>query len=721
MSTGFRVGTIFDASSLARPIQHGYPARVPTARDPGALETLRAVFHHDGYRPGQEEIIDAVLSGSPTLAVMPTGSGKSLCYQLPAIVLGGLTVVVSPLIALIQEQVRMLRRLDVRAAAITSADSEEDRRRALESIKRRELVLAYVAPERFKSKSFMALLVETGVDLLVIDEAHCISQWGHDFRPDYARLGGVLAELKPTRIACLTATATERVRGDIVASLGIEAARTIVTGFDRPNLELAVIETQRRDGKIEATVAALAKWMGAKGSAIVYAATRKRVEQVAVELRSHGFLADAYHAGLPSHERTRVQETFEREGRRVVVATTAFGMGVDKRDVRVVVHYEIPRAPESYYQEVGRAGRDGEPAAGILLFDNGDLRYAYMKLEASCPTERAVLSAFDRLATLADEDGRIERSFDELVEAIEKDVGIAARASLIALERSGDVGFEPGAVQLERSSPRIDKTALELRGRQERASLDAMIGYVMRASCRRRYLVDYFGDHRRPDRCGTCDRCRMPPESELEGEALDDARKALSCIARMRGRFGKVRVAEVLLGSRAKPVLDARLDQLSTHGLLAGWGRPDVLKLLDALTRSELARVTPGEFPKLMLTEKGAEALRTMSPIALDVELRRWRKDHQGSIDPQEQDEPSSPIDAGLGERLKSWRTKRARELGVPPYIIAHNTLLDSIARSKPRDLGALAATPGIGPAKLAKFGAEIIDLVRAHEGSEHA
>lgn len=613
------------------------PAPAGGARDAAAIYALRSTFGHQDYRAGQAEVIDSILAGRPTVAVMPTGSGKSLCYQLPAVLLPGVTLVVSPLIALIHEQVRALRARGVASASITSADPEDERRAALEALRRGSLKIAYLAPERFRSTALIALLRELGIALFVIDEAHCISQWGHDFRPDYARLGAVLVEVAPARVAALTATATPRVRADIAASLDLASPAVIVTGFDRPNLELSVVEAGRGAPKIAATAATLRRWMGAEGSGIVYTATRRRAEEVAAALAAAGVPASAYHAGLGGAARARVQQAFEAGRGAVIVATSAFGMGVDKPDVRAVVHHDLPRSPEAYYQEVGRAGRDGLPAAGVLLFDAADLRAAHLRLEAGCPSEEAVRGAFAALLELTDERGVVFGDLDEVADRLRGRAGIGARAALLALERSGSLIVEPGRLAVTGAAPRVDAALLQQRAREERAFLEAMTGYVVRARCRRRYLVDYFADPATPeplipgplapgpDRalagegCGVCDRCRGPRASPLAGEALRDAQIALSCVARMRGRYGRTRVADVLLGSRSRPVLEAGLDGLSTYGMLSSRTKEAVLALLDALTRADLARISGGEYPKLLLTEHGAEALRARTPIALDL------------------------------------------------------------------------------------------------------
>lgn len=684
---------------------------------------LRERFGHEAFRPGQEEIIRHVLAGRPTLAVMPTGAGKSLCYQLPALLLEGLTLVVSPLIALMRDQVNALRAGGIGAFALTSADSEEERRQVLRELRAERVQLLYVAPERFRSASMMELFSRAPLGLLAIDEAHCISTWGHDFRPDYVRLGGVIREARPARVIALTATATPEVRADILASLGLESAEVIVTGFDRPNLVLEVIDARGLERKVAAARAVLERWIGGpteardglfrRGASIIYAATRRRTEEVAAGLSGLGYRAEAYHAGLAAPERSRVQDAFERDAIDVVVATSAFGMGVDKRDVRVVIHVDVPQSAESYYQEVGRAGRDGRPAGGVLLYDPSDLRFARLRLEASTPPAETVERAQARVLEWCDGGGELDGGLDALTERLEPELGPGARAAVIALEKIGAIALLSSRTRIIDPNARVDRAGLDRRARLERNKLDAMIGYVERAPCRRRYLTQYFGDPRAPDRCGDCDRCGRPEARSLEGDQKSDALKALSCVARMRGRWGKGRVVEVLAGARSKPVLEAGLDRLSTYGLLSAWSRVEIMALLEALSRAGLVTQTLEEYPRLRLTQAGADALRGLVEIKLDLPERgrpRSPEPRTGAAP-----ESASEADRPLFEALKAWRTQEASAGRVPPYVIAHDKVLRALAATRPDSLDELRGVPGIGPAKLERFGEVLLALVRSH------
>ncbi|HSD90847.1 MAG TPA: ATP-dependent DNA helicase RecQ, partial [Kofleriaceae bacterium] len=359
-------------------------------------------FGHPAMRPGQAEVIADIFAGRPVIAVMPTGAGKSLCYQLPAIVLGergGVTLVVSPLIALMKDQVDALRARGIPACALTSAAGADEQRDILEGIRAGAFTLVYVAPERFRSPRFVEALRSTAsrIALVAIDEAHCISEWGHDFRPDYRRLGQVIAELKPPRIAAFTATATPEVRVDIAHQLGLEQPRLHVRGFDRPNLYYAVQKVGGANDKIE-QLAELVR-MREGGVALVYAATRKNAEQYSTALRQAGMRSRVYHAGLEDEVRSKAQDVFMAGQLDVIVATNAFGMGVDKSDIRLVVHADIPRSPEAYYQEAGRGGRDGKPTRCILLFNHGDIRLQEFLIEASFPSPELLRGLWKLLQT----------------------------------------------------------------------------------------------------------------------------------------------------------------------------------------------------------------------------------------------------------------------------------------------------------------------------------
>ena len=434
------------------------------------LDTLHTHFGHRTFRAGQEALVSAVLSGQDVIAVMPTGSGKSLCYQLPAIMLPGLTLVVSPLIALMKDQVDELNRRGIRAAALHSMLSAEARRVVVSAARDGQLRLLYVAPERFASDQFTHLLAALRVARFVIDEAHCVSEWGHDFRPDYRRLRHAAAacrrsDAQPGRppMAAFTATATNEVREDIIALLGMQSPHLVVAGFDRPNIVPRVVTLYDAHTKH-----ALLPGLVVGRRALVYASTRRSAEDAAQTLQFAGISAAAYHAGLEDQERTRVQETFATGATDVVCATNAFGMGIDRPDVESVVHFAIPGSVEAYYQEIGRAGRDGRAATATLLFHHEDIQTRQYLIESS---------------------GRDKR--------------VRAVAPTDAAESARRKQFE-------------------------RQKLDRMVAYAQTRDCLRATILRYFGDTALSDRCRACGSClsgvttlrRLSPATEVDEREL---------------------------------------------------------------------------------------------------------------------------------------------------------------------------------------------------------
>jgi len=364
-----------------------------------ALTSLRQHFGFADFREGQREVITAILEGKDTVVVMPTGSGKSLCYQLPAMMFGGATLVVSPLIALMKDQVDALKARDLPATFINSSIAEGEQWARIDGLRQGHFKLVYVAPERFRSNRFLQALKSIKVSLFAVDEAHCISTWGHDFRPDYLRLKGAIQTLgaggtNGTQTVALTATATPYVRSDIVQQLGLKGPQTFVSGFDRPNLTIDVVHTEKEREKV-ARIKRLAKTQG--GSGIIYASTRKAVEQVAVELQGQGLSVSAYHAGMGDAVRVRSQEDFMTGRTQMIVATNAFGMGIDKSDIRFVAHYQMPGSIEAYYQEIGRAGRDGLPSSCVLLFNYADKNTHDFFIEGSYPSVEVVRDVYKSL------------------------------------------------------------------------------------------------------------------------------------------------------------------------------------------------------------------------------------------------------------------------------------------------------------------------------------
>jgi ATP-dependent DNA helicase RecQ len=413
-----------------------------------ALAALHEHFGFTDFRAGQREVIEAILAGHDTVVVMPTGGGKSLCYQLPALLKDGATVVVSPLIALMKDQVDALRARALPATFINSSIDFEEQKARIAGVRRGEFKLVYVAPERFRSNFFVEALRSTNVSLFAVDEAHCVSTWGHDFRPDYLRLKSAIAEIGRPQVAALTATATPYVRADIIEQLGLVEPRAFVSGFDRPNLSINVVHTQKEREKI-AHVRRLAETSG--GSGIIYSSTRKSVEQVAARLREARLSVVAYHAGMEDAERVRAQEEFMAGAKQMIVATNAFGMGIDKPDIRFVAHYHLPGSIEAYYQEIGRAGRDGLPASCMLLFNYADKRTQDYFIEGSYPPPEVIAKVYEALVGTGQP--RIELSTREIAARAAVRNEMAVQSALIILEKAGHI--ERGAASENRASVRL--------------------------------------------------------------------------------------------------------------------------------------------------------------------------------------------------------------------------------------------------------------------------
>src|SRR5438093_4773232 len=488
---------------------------------------LRERFGFEEFRPAQKQVIDRVIAGENVLAVMPTGSGKSLCYQLPALALPGLTLIVSPLIALMKDQVDQLNELGLPATVINSTVSREQQRTRLEQAIAGRMKLLYIAPERFQSEDFRAGLVRAKISLFAVDEAHCISLWGHDVRPDYLRLHQAVRELKSPPVLALTATATPAVRRDILTQLGIEGAPQVVSGFDRPNLYLEVREVSTTSEKIRAIVE-LAQWAPL---GIVYAGTRKNVEDIHTSLRRAGIEAAAYHAGLPGPDRKAVQERFMNASRCVIVATNAFGMGIDRSEVRFVVHADIPDSVEAYYQEIGRAGRDGGAARCLLLFSYADKWIPEFFIDSSHPPAEILKYVFGKLCRsgereiLGDAWHKLSATKDHRFHA---SIALLSRCGYLEKVHTGD---GRGVRLLKPNDPglhSINFQELEARRQFEYKKFGVMLDYAsrFRKHCYRSFILSYFGEWNRNRDCGNCSRCE--PQKFPQGAKLEMAIPARS-------------------------------------------------------------------------------------------------------------------------------------------------------------------------------------------------
>ena len=588
---------------------------------------LREVFGFDSFRPVQRDVIASVMEGRDTLAIMPTGGGKSLCYQLPALVFEGLTVVVSPLSSLMQDQVRSLTAAGVEAVVLNSSLDAQAYRDNMSAVSRGRAKLLYLAPETLFKSSTMQLLSSCRVAVLAIDEAHCISEWGHDFRPEYRQLASVRASFPHAVCIGLTATATPRVRDDIASSLGIADAARFVASFDRPNLLLRVKDRER---PIAQLMDLIGRHEGRSG--IIYCSTRNRTETIARSLRERGLRAMPYHAGLDEKVRRRTQEQFVRDDIDIVVATVAFGMGIDKPDVRFVAHHDLPRSLESYYQEIGRGGRDGLDAECLLLFGRKDL-------------------------------STIEYFIQQ----------------------------KPDAEQ-----------------RVARLQLSRMLAFAESTICRRRPLLDYFGETADGEGCGQCDICNEP-QPELEDITVD-AQKFLSCVYRTGQAFGSGHIIDVLRGSKSKKVTGRGHEHLSTHGI--GMNR-------DATQWRQIARqlVQHGLLVQdlthggLRLGEAAGQVLRGETTVQGRVcAPETSRKQRRRSSAPK----PALVHDEALFEELRRVRKKLADDAGIPPYVVFPDRTLVEMAAHWPMTEPALLALHGVGATRLARWGSPFLDAIRS-------
>jgi ATP-dependent DNA helicase RecQ len=615
-----------------------------------AISSLRKHFGFDDFREGQREVIGSILEGKDAVVVMPTGSGKSLCYQLPAMILDGATLVVSPLIALMKDQVDALRARGLPATFINSSIPESDQRARIEALRRREYKLVYVAPERFRSSRFNSALQSIPISLFAVDEAHCISTWGHDFRPDYLRLRNVIRSLGTVQTLALTATATPYVRSDIIQQLGLTQPQTFISGFDRPNLSIEVVHTERERQKI-AHIKRLAQRI--QGSGIIYASTRKSVEQVGMKLKDAGLSVVMYHAGMSDSIRIKAQDEFMSGRKQMIVATNAFGMGIDKPDIRFVVHYQMPGSIEAYYQEIGRAGRDGLPSTCVLLFNYADKNTHDFFIEGSYPDISVIKQVYDSLAST--ELKRIELSTSEIARRTGESNEMAVQSALYVLERAGHIqrtapalnrggrGAQQGRSiimldEVPATQLRIDPRDVSRRGELERRKLREMIDFCYTDYCYRAHILRYFGDRQHQRQCGTCGNCK--PNIEPASDHTDDTlqgpplpidlsprpltpdellrvRKILACAKRMNGRFGKKMLVSTLRGSSAKQVLTAGLNELSTYGLLKDMAQDEVQFYIDALIAARCLRVSGGAYPTISTTDLGDRVMREQEQITL--------------------------------------------------------------------------------------------------------
>lgn len=639
--------------------------------DPRALEALNRYFGYDSFRPGQSGIVSAILTGRDVLGVMPTGAGKSICYQIPAAILPGVAIVISPLISLMRDQVDALNDVGLPAAFINTTQTPDEQDLVFAQALSGQIKLLYVAPERLETERFRNFAVRVPISLVAVDEAHCVSQWGQDFRSSYLGIGEFIAGL-PTRptVAAFTATATERVRRDIVSILGLHTTSITVTGFDRPNLYFDVISMPRKD-KASWVASYIASHPDESG--IVYCATRKETEALAESLNSAvaelraaggadvsdiGTIAVAYHGGMSADAREKAQRDFVTDRVPVVVATNAFGMGIDKSNVRFVIHHNMPESIEAYYQEAGRAGRDGEPSRCTLLWNESDI-----------VTRRRLL----------DSDYENERLTPEEQEAV--------RAS-------------------------------------KRRLLDAMVGYCRTTDCLHAYMTRYFGETagaaaKTDGKCvGGCANCEHTFETI---DVTDIARAVSRCVHDVNQHVGSGKIVKVLRGSKAQNLSYLNPESLPSFGMLDEVPEARIRDVLSQMATDGFLTIAEGRLP---IVGFGPRAAETVAPeFHYDIKKIK-RADARARRTP----DVSTPAvgsyvpddgDEALFQKLRALRLDIARELGKPPYIVFSDKTLRDMVRVKPITDDQFLAVNGVGESKLKQYGERFMAAIREDSGDE--
>lgn len=599
-------------------------------------ELLQRIFGYRDFRPGQEELIDGILSGRDVFGIMPTGGGKSMCYQIPALLLPGITFVISPLISLMHDQVMALKVAGVPAAYINSTLSGPQVQAVYRNLLAGRYKIVYIAPERLDYAGFGSLCAKLPISFIAVDEAHCISQWGQDFRPSYLRIIHFIDHLarRPV-VGAFTATATKQVQEDVERILQLRNPIRKVTGFDRPNLYFEVIHPELKDRELKRL---LTERRGKSG--IIYCSTRRKVETVCENLQDLGYSATRYHAGLEEEERKKNQEDFLYDRKTIMVATNAFGMGIDKSNVSFVIHYNMPKSIEAYYQEAGRAGRDGAEADCILLYNSSDINTARFLINKGSENEE------------------------------------------------------------------MDPAQLEIIRQQDTKRLEAMIGYCKTKTCLRGYILEYFGQ-KHPEICGNCGSCKNSYE---EVDITTEAQMILSCVKRIYDKLGYYiginMLGNVLRGSKNKRLLELRLQELTTYGLMKDRSRSEIHAMIDHLEAKGYLQ-SEQEFQTIQLTAKASAVLYHGKKVTMKVE-----------IEPEEIMAPVKtvklePSDAELFDALKELRGKLAKESSIPAYMIFSNATLTDMAKKKPKTMWEFRKISGVGEIKAAWYGTVFIKQIQ--------
>ena len=587
-----------------------------------AREVLKEYYGYDSFRERQEEIITSILEGKDVVTIMPTGGGKSICYQVPALILDGLTIVISPLISLMKDQVDNIKNMGIKSAYINSTLSENEIKSILNDVIKNEVKILYVAPERLESTEFLNLITRVKISQIAVDEAHCISQWGHDFRSSYRRISKFIDLLvyRPI-ITAFTATATDEVRRDIINLLRLNEPKIFITGFDRKNLKITI---EKAVVKKQYILDYINSSEGASG--IIYCATRKDVDIIYEMLIANNIKGERYHAGLNDEERRLAQERFIYDKANVMVATNAFGMGIDKPDIRYVIHYNMPKSLEGYYQEIGRAGRDGEESECIMLFSPSDVQ-----------TQRYII----------------------------------------------DIGTSSG-----------------VRKEKEYVKLQTMVNLIYTQECYRKYILNYFGEEYE----GNCNKCSNCDTEQSKEDKTIDAQKVISCVYRVKRGYGVGMLVDVLRGSKNKKLLDLKLNEVSTYGIMKEYSKDNLTEFINTLIALGYLNYG-GEYPVVSLNNNSMEIVKGKRTV--------WIREHKIN-------KASFTVDNELFEILRRLRHEIAVGEKVPPYMVFGDSTLKELSSRMPVDKEQMLEVSGVGERKYDKYGQQFIEKIMDYLNSNN-